>query len=268
MITLEPGATESNITYSQVLTQFKEKVSLEDLGITDVRFRVASTGSRILELPGSSNGDKADALAQQLRGVLDGNIVSVTRPTMCAEMRISGLDDSVTSEEVAVAVSRAGGCEVEAVKVGEVRQGRNGMGTTWVRCPVLAAKKVSGGRLLVGFVSARVQLLQRRVQRCFRCHEVGHMAAKCTCEVDRSNHCFRCGSPGHKKDQCSADPHCPVCEAAHRPARHMLGGAACAKLSALQKGKRRGGDRDVARPAGPASSNTPTKGGEVLTEHQ
>ena len=254
---IQPSAAESSLTYSQVLTQLKAKVDLEELDISDMRFRVASTGARLLEIPGLNSGVKADALAQKLRGVLDENEVQVSRPTKCAELRVSGLDDSVTSEEVAAAVSRVGGCDVGAIKVGEVRRDRAGLGTAWVRCPVAAAKKVSGGRLLVGFVSAKVTLLQQRVLRCFRCHETGHVAAKCS-GVDRSAHCFRCGRPGHKQASCSDVPHCPACEDAQRPSGHLAGSAACARICAQSK-RRKGGRGKAARPADQARTEAQSR---------
>ena len=57
-------------------------------------------------------------------------------------------------KDVPLAVSRIGRCDVSLIKVGEIRQDRSGLGTAWVSCPIMAAKKVSGSRLLVDFVSA------------------------------------------------------------------------------------------------------------------
>lgn len=245
-----------------VLTQIKKKVVLEDLGITDVRFRVASTGARLLELPGANIGDKADILAQELRVVLNADDVQVSRPTRCVELRMSGLDDSVSPEEVGAAVSPACGCVAGAVKVGEVRQDRNGLGAAWVRCPVATAKKVSSGRLLVGFVSARVQLLQPRVLRCFHCHEVGHVAANCSSAKARSAHCFRCDKPGHMQSGCSAPVRCPICEEANRLADHLAGGADCAKICAQAK-KRRGGGRGTATQTSRSRPEATTQGEEL-----
>lgn len=59
------------------MTQIKEAVKLEDLGIADLCLIVASTGARVLKLPGANSGEKADALAQRLRGALDASEVSV-----------------------------------------------------------------------------------------------------------------------------------------------------------------------------------------------
>ncbi|CAH2085408.1 unnamed protein product [Euphydryas editha] len=95
----------------------------------------------------------------------------------CANLWIAGLYDSVTPEELAGVIAKAGGCALEAVKVGEIRQNYTSIGTPWVPCPVEAAKNVvERRRLLVGFVSAGVGLLKERPHQCYRCHEVGHVA--------------------------------------------------------------------------------------------
>ena len=88
--------------------------------------------------------------------MLNANDALVARSVKCAELRVSGLDDSATSGEVAQAISKVGGCDVGSIKVGEIRQDCSGLGTASVRCSIMAAKKVNSSRLLVGFVSARM----------------------------------------------------------------------------------------------------------------
>ncbi|XP_061385274.1 DNA-binding protein HEXBP-like [Danaus plexippus] len=98
-----------------------------------------------------------------------------------------------------------------------------------MRVPVAAAKKLtSSGRLMVGWVSARVVLLAARPKRCFRCLDTGHVAAKCRHPEDRSRTCFRCGTSGHKAAECEAAPNCFLCEAAGKSERaHVLGASGC-----------------------------------------
>ncbi|XP_061380338.1 uncharacterized protein LOC133320774 [Danaus plexippus] len=103
-----------------------------------------------------------------------------------------------------------------------------GLRTVVVSCPVTAAKRIKEvKRLLVGWVSAQVRLLEPRPLRCFRCHIGDHVSAKCTSEVDRSDLCFRCGQPGHRASSCTAPLHCDACAAAGKPADHRVGGKSC-----------------------------------------
>lgn len=242
------------MTYAKVLAEAKSKVDLADLGITELRFRRAATGARILEVPGATSGDKADSLAEKLREALKEEDIKIAMPTKCSEVRVSGLDDSVSAEEVAKAIIKIGGCRADLVKVGEIRVDHTGLGTIWVRCPVAVAKKVAdSGRLLVGWVAAQVKLMQTKPLRCYRCLEMGHVRVKCTAEVDRSNQCYRCGQPDHKAGQCSAAPHCTVCAAANKPSEHRVGSQSCGALPTKDRRKGATGAKAQSQPVHPAA---------------
>ena len=205
-----------------------------------------------MELPGAASGPTADALAERLRASLNAEEARVSRPTKRADMRILGLDDSVTAEDVVAAVARTGGCPPDQVRAGALRPGFTGLQTITVSCPVSAAKKIQEGRrLLVGWVSAQVKVLEPRPLRCYRCQVGNHTACVCTSEVDRSDRCFRCGQPGHKAGSCTAPPHCFVCEAAGKPADHRAGGKACAPPT---QARRRGRPSAAAVPATAAAA--------------
>ncbi|KAJ0169158.1 hypothetical protein K1T71_014925 [Dendrolimus kikuchii] len=231
ILTLQPGAAERGVTYANLFSKAKSNIRLADLGLEGgLRLRMACTGVRILELPSASNAPKADALADQLRTVLYPEDVRVSRPEKTVCLRVSGLDDHAHGEDVAAAIARTTGCSLGSIKASKVRPGKDGMGQTVVACPVAAAKRLLavGTKFLVGWASATVEALPHRTQRCYRCHEAGHVAAKCTSEVDRSGDCYRCGKGGHLvTGPCSAKPHCPVCEAAGRPVGHQLGSRPC-----------------------------------------
>ncbi|XP_049870296.1 translation initiation factor IF-2-like [Pectinophora gossypiella] len=227
-LTLVPGVEERGVTYASILSDAKRRVSLADLGISNMRFRRAATGARLLEIGGENSAAKADSLAKKLREVLSPDAVRVVRPVKRAEIRVTGLDDSADAIEVADAVAKEGGCAVDDVKHGRIVVGPRGDGSLWISCPVAAAKRLSdSGRLLVGWTSARVRLLDSRPARCYRCLEPGHLGVKCSCEVDRSRLCFRCGQPDHQARDCTAEPHCPVCATAGKPAAHSIGGSGC-----------------------------------------
>ncbi|XP_047998737.1 uncharacterized protein LOC125236086 [Leguminivora glycinivorella] len=229
VLTLQPGAADRGVTYKEVMSEAKNKVQLADLDISGgLRFRRAATGACILEIPGASSGDKADKLAEAIKQQIGEENVRVSRPSKSAEICVTGLDESVTTEEVVAAVARTEGCTPDSIKVGETRQSFSGLGAVWVQCPVGAAQKVvSGGRLLVGWVSAQVKLLEKRPLRCYRCFRNGHVSAQCQNATDRSQSCFQCGKDGHKAAQCSAPAHCAECAAAGKPSEHRISSKAC-----------------------------------------
>ncbi|XP_052742921.1 uncharacterized protein LOC128198958 [Bicyclus anynana] len=167
MVTLQPKAADKGMTYAQVLERAEQSVNLQELGINDgIRIRRAATGARLLELPKNQTPEQAELLASRLRAALDG-IANVVRPTQSATLRIIGLDDSVTKEKLVAAVVRAGNCTTQVVKVGDLQLGPRGMSTATVHCPIEVAKVLSdAGRLLVGWSSAEVQVLEQRPLRC------------------------------------------------------------------------------------------------------
>ncbi|XP_047033050.1 uncharacterized protein LOC124639653 [Helicoverpa zea] len=198
----------------------------ERSGTTSQRPQPSPVESQVLALV------RQEMAAFQARfSVLEGRVLRplLVAPKPPAAQRIMGLDDSVTAEEVVAAVARTGGCSADEVKAGTIRPDFRGTCTVTVSCPVVAAKTIVGGRrLLVGWVSAQVKLLDPRPLRCFRCHVGHHVGVRCTSEVDRSALCFRCGQPGHKAVACSAAPHCTACAAAGKPAEHRAGSKSCA----------------------------------------
>ncbi|CAG4967467.1 unnamed protein product [Parnassius apollo] len=148
----------------------------------------------------------------------------VSRPTKCAELRISGLDDSISAVEVVTAIAQRSECPAEMVKIGEIRRTSSDTGTIWVSCPVPATNKIEGGgRFLIRWVPAQVKILSSRLLQCYKYLHNGHVCAECSSEVDRSNDCYRCGQAGHKFAKCTATPNFSLCIAANKAADHVLG---------------------------------------------
>ena len=47
--------------------------------------------------------------------------------------------------------------------------------------------------------------------RCFRCHYIGHVAARYTAVEPGSGNCRGCGLPYHKSYECNNESRCPLC---------------------------------------------------------
>lgn len=73
-------------------------------------------------LPGEGNATKADALAAQMRVVLREKGVRVTRAVKTTELRLVGLDPSITPGELVAAIARDGRRPADAVKLEEIRR--------------------------------------------------------------------------------------------------------------------------------------------------
>lgn len=131
------GAGEG-FSYASVLKKARESIPLADLGIERSRIRRTINGGRIIEIPGLDAAKKADELAARLRSVLGAEVV-VARPSVKGEIRIIGLDDTVSADEVISVVADLGGCANVDIKIGAIRLMANGLGTVWVQCPLAAA---------------------------------------------------------------------------------------------------------------------------------
>ena len=228
MITLTTDAVAKGVSYAQALERAQQGVNLVQLGITEgLTVRQAMSGARLLELSAAHSSEQADMLAERLRVVLDG-VAVVTRPHKNASLRLVGLDDSVTKEKLITAVANTGCCPVNAITVSELLLGPRRMMSAVVRCPCDSAKTiVDKGRILVGWSSAKVQVLEERPMRCFKCLSLGHTRPRCPSAVVREHLCFRCGCEGHKFHTCRAEPRCMVCTDAKIPAGHIMGSADC-----------------------------------------
>ncbi|XP_059061647.1 uncharacterized protein LOC131854543 [Achroia grisella] len=246
VITIGEAAEKEGVSYANILREAKGKIDLRPLGIEDMRLRPAITGGRILEISGTACAEKADALASKLRALIPEDVAKVSRPSKTAEMRIMGLDDSVTPEEIAAAIARDGECNAEDVRVGEIRRSSpSSLGSCWVRGPVMGVKKVTTkGHIRLGWVTAKAELLRQRPLRCFRCLQSGHVRGQCTQKEDRSGLCYRCGENGHKAAVCTAAPRCVVCASQGRPADHWVGSNKCTPP------KRKGGKRPASQVPG------------------
>lgn len=215
--------------YAEVMAAAKERVDLSELGIESVVVKRAMTGGLLLEVGGPGKEEKAAILAAVLKPALHDKNVRVFQPTKWAELRVSGLDDSVTPKELAEAVAREGECQPEEVKCGEIKTPRFGLGTAWLKCSLKAAKKIiNSGRIRVGWASARVQALEARRLQCYRCLDFGHVGARCPNAADCSGTCFKCGETGHRMAACKAEYFkCPLCARRGCDSSHKMGGREC-----------------------------------------
>ncbi|XP_011860289.1 PREDICTED: uncharacterized protein LOC105557619 [Vollenhovia emeryi] len=218
----------------------RSQIKLKELGIDNIKPRKALTGAMLLEIPGGeeAKGHQSDAPCQNGR------------------VETRDLDDSVSQEEIQAAIAKAGECPPEEVKVGRIRINPSGLGSTWIQCRLEVARKVAATKKVkIGWVAARIELLEARPLTCCRCLERGHVRQQCKSTVDRSMLCYRCGQEGHKAQTCTATPRCAVCSAKGLPANHKAGGTACRPPSKRERKRTAKLAREQSK--GPATTEVP-----------
>lgn len=221
------SARSGEFSYSDALKKARENISLTEMGINKPKLRVTVNGDRLIEIPGSDGAKLADELASELRKIFKDE-AHVTRPYMKGELRLIGLDDSVSSGEITEVVAELGECKPGEIKVGLLRPMFNGLRSAWVQCPLAAAVSISSqARVRIGWSMIRVELLRAHPLQCFRCWEFGHVRRSCKAELDRSKNCFRCGRADHVARSCQEAPFCVLCADKNRRSDHRLGSASC-----------------------------------------
>jgi hypothetical protein len=81
---------------------------LDELRITDIRPRRAATGALILDIPGREGGhEKASLLVERMASLLRDTPVKVNVSRKTKELRVAGLENSITMDEVVAAVTEA-----------------------------------------------------------------------------------------------------------------------------------------------------------------
>ncbi|KAL0821392.1 hypothetical protein ABMA28_004877 [Loxostege sticticalis] len=232
VVGLDPQFGNASSELNKLLREAKSKIDVDELGLSGRLSTRTSrvTGKRILvvaadkEKGNAEAGEKADALASALLNALPPGMVSVTRPEKHIDVRLSGVDVTATASDISEAVAKAGECLPAHIKVGRITDN----GSVVVRCPVLAAKKISAiGRLTIGWFVVRAALLSPRPLRCSRCLGANHGRGLCKSAEDRSSTCLRCGEIGHKSAVCTGETRCCLCAAVGRPASHRIGAKNC-----------------------------------------
>ncbi|XP_054003314.1 uncharacterized protein LOC128889607 [Hylaeus anthracinus] len=115
----------SSATYEEAVRVTRRGIDLAALGIEALSWKTAVTGGLITKIPGAESAARADALVNQMKTVLGGMNVMVSRPVKKAEFRLTGLDISGTPQEVALAVAAIGKCFPDSANLNNCRRARD-----------------------------------------------------------------------------------------------------------------------------------------------
>lgn len=225
---------DSTFSYADALRKARTSISLSELEINSPKLRKGINGATIIEISGPENAEKADKLVAKLQEILEDAVV--TRPVIKGELRLIGLDDSTSKEEIEFAIAEVGDCNIQEVTVGTIRPTRSGLGTVWARCPLQSALAIAKkGKIQLGWTVVKTELLQRRATQCFRCWKNGHTIRACKSEQDFSKCCYKCGRKGHMASTCQHPVRCILCMQLQKDHSHRVGSPQCTGVLAATR---------------------------------
>lgn len=222
------GDEKQGFSYAEVLRKARTQIRMEDLEIEAPRIRKGLNGATIIEISGPECSNKAQKLADKLQEILSEDKAIITTPNIKGELRIVGLEESISKEEIGWAIEEEGGCERKDIRIGEIKRTRRGMGVVWVQCPLKVAITIANKKKIkIGWSIVGVTLLRARPLQCYRCWHYGHVKDRCRSQVDRSKCCFQCGNEGHNAAMCNNAAKCAICTDLGRTNTHRVGSDKC-----------------------------------------
>ncbi|XP_043062968.1 uncharacterized protein LOC122319577 [Drosophila yakuba] len=186
-------------TYSEVLAL-----------VTRKRRKTAGAGEERAQGPLHRDEDQSASLMKSdLEAVLDrvASVRVLTKDSRMEFLSISDLDPLVATEDLSKAL---------------------GYPTAIVDLPCSEAQAdLAKGKLKVGWKICGVKEGES-TPRCFKCLELGHIAAQCKSPENRSGFYIKCGQTVHIVASCTQEAKCSSCTSARRAdANHIAGSSSC-----------------------------------------
>ncbi|XP_057330853.1 uncharacterized protein LOC130671149 [Microplitis mediator] len=222
-VLISPGESRSS---GDVLKALRSKLSLEDLTTSVRSIRTARNGGLLIEFEGSVKDHSA--LDKRITEAA-GGVVAVRHLVPTTTVVIDGLDAATTVDEVRATLRQSINEGADELKVNITKPNKWGAVRAFIeaRCAVATALEALG-KVKVGWLVCRIRRWER-LDRCFRCHGLGHSAGSCKVKVDRSSLCWRCGQADHQAKACPNPPRCHLCAAVGdgRSVDHTIGSRRC-----------------------------------------
>ncbi|KMQ91071.1 gag protein [Lasius niger] len=111
------------------MMEARSKIDLAKLGISNSRLKQSVTGGILIQIFDKDRAVKADDFASHMDAILGKTGVIIGRPFKCAELRIRGIDVSVSPDEVIEEIAKVGGCRRDEVRTGCIRGAPSGRGS-------------------------------------------------------------------------------------------------------------------------------------------
>lgn len=255
--------SKKDFDYADALKRARQNISLQELDIKNPKIRKGISGSTIIEISGPDNVKKADLLAMEMSKIFTSE-AKISRPNIKGEIKLTGLDESISTNDICEAIVSEGPCKSSDITVGQIGRNRYGDGIVWIKCPKAAALALAEKKKLqIGWSRVTVELLPNRPIQCHKCWSLGHVRSNCRSNKDYSGRCFRCGEKDHKVDTCKNKAKCVICAERHLSDNHRMGSNTC-KVAKMTPSPRTSTETEVDNtPPKDTSSTPPSEAGKM-----
>lgn len=214
------------LTYKDALKAVKQRPGIEKAGLIGARRTAA--GHLLLQFNKAIEPEKIAKVRDDIAEALGGKTVVNSLRRRCT-FEVKDIDALAERDEVFDAVKSS--LNADGLRLVSLRESFRDTKRAVLSCEDSedVRKCIEAGRIRIGFLNCAVKLLPN-VVRCFRCHEIGHIAARCNLSKDIAEICRRCGEQGHTLPTCRNPQRCSVCVKQGLPeykTRHITACAIC-----------------------------------------
>lgn len=199
--------TNSKLSFAEAMQKIKRQTCLQEVEVTAARKTAA--GFLLLQFGKGTETEKVDEIKNKIAKAM-GEEISVIQTTKKLVIQVSDIDPVTDMAEVEEKVAQE--LPGEEIKILPLKAGFGGMQRTIVTVndTPKARQLVDKGRLKIGFVSCRIKVMPTAT-RCYRCHNLGHTAARCTLDKGIKEICRKCGEKDHTINECTNKARCLIC---------------------------------------------------------
>lgn len=226
---------EGGKSFAEVTKNLKQKMGKAVDGIK--RIRQTRTGDLLVEF--NAKADSA-SFHEKAQAVL-GKETKIKRLIPRVKVEILDIDPAAEIQEILEALVQETGLKMDDLVCRSLRRGYMGTQIAIIDGPTELLSKIKEDKVRIGWVRCRVRKLPE-VIRCFKCHNLGHVASRCALVQGDTKICRRCGIEGHIMSECSAEnSQCRLCVdqgLTGNAVRHVAGSVRCAVYKKVVNGGR------------------------------
>lgn len=184
----------------------KKNIDVKKIGVQVHNVNSSEKGEIQIQLTGreKSNEDAFEKeVITQIGGTATSKLIEKTETIV-----IRDLAADIEQAELEGAITEAVGEQVNMEAKIMVTSNNRGLKHAFVTMPARATRKLmQRARIHIGWSRCRIEE-KIAPARCFKCLELGHVAAKCRNNSEKGKRCFKCGESDHKVKDCQNPAKC------------------------------------------------------------